>query len=130
MTMVIEIRGIRRDPMLRLRIARQLRAALERLQLRPVTAQATFFDDNGPKGGLAIRCGLTARLPYRPALRVEQTAATQRTAFDGAFAAFERRLGRYRERDRDSRRHPKKYFVAKRLLEGGGPPRARASGRT
>jgi hypothetical protein len=81
MTMVIEIRGIRRDPALRARVEKQVQAALERLQLKPITAQATFFDDNGPKGGLAIRCALTARLPYRPALRVEQTEATQRTAF-------------------------------------------------
>ena len=115
--MVIEIRGIRRDPALRARVEKQVQAALERLQLKPITAQATFFDDNGPKGGLAIRCALTARLPYRPALRVEQTEATQRTAFDGAFAALERQLECYRERDRDSRRRPKKYFVAKRVLE-------------
>ncbi len=120
--MVIEIRGVRRDPALRARVEKQVQAALERLQLKPITAQATFFDDNGPKGGLAIRCALTARLPYRPALRVEQTEATQRAAFDGAFAALERRLERYRERDRDSRRHPKKYFVAKRLLESRAAP--------
>jgi ribosome-associated translation inhibitor RaiA len=122
LTMIIEIRGIRRDPALRARVKKQVQAALERLQLKPITAQATFFDDNGPKGGLAIRCALTARLPYRPALRVEQTEATQRTAFDGAFAALERRLERYRERDRDSRRHPKKYFAAKRLLESRAAP--------
>jgi ribosome-associated translation inhibitor RaiA len=125
--MTIEIRGIRRDPALRARVEKQILAALEQLQLKPVAAQATFFDDNGPKGGLAIRCALTARLPYRPALRVERTAATQRTAFDGAFAAFERRLERYRERDRDSRRHPKKYFVAKRLLEGEAAPGVKRS---
>lgn len=120
--MTIEIRGIRRDPALQARVERHIRAALERLRLAPVTVRATFFDDNGPKGGLAIRCALTVRLPYRPALRVERTAATQRPAFDGAFAALERRLERYRERDRDSRRHPKKYFVAKRLLESEAAP--------
>ena len=115
--MTMEIRGIRRDPALRARVEKQVQSALERLRLKPITAQATFFDDNGPKGGLAIRCALTARLPYRPTLRVECTAATQRTAFDGAFTALERRLERYRERARDSRRRPKKYFVAKRLIE-------------
>ncbi|HET8575642.1 MAG TPA: HPF/RaiA family ribosome-associated protein [Methylomirabilota bacterium] len=125
--MVIEIRGIRRDPALRARVAKQIQVALERLQLKPITAQATFFDDNGPKGGLAIRCALTARLPYRPAIRVERTAADQRTAFDGAFAVLERRLERYRERDRDSRRHPKKYFVARRLVESRPGARAEHS---
>jgi hypothetical protein len=46
-------------------------------------------------------------------------AESRRLAFDGAFAALERQLERYRERARDSQRHPKKYFVAKRLLAGG-----------
>jgi hypothetical protein len=66
-------------------------------------------------------------LPYRPALRVEHTAETARLAFDGGFGALERRLERYREREREGGRHPKKYFVAKRLTEGL-PAAARASG--
>jgi ribosome-associated translation inhibitor RaiA len=49
---------------------------------------------------------------------VEHTATTSRLAFDGAFAALEPRLERYRERQRESRRHPKKYYAAKRLLTG------------
>jgi ribosome-associated translation inhibitor RaiA len=52
-------------------------------------------------------------------------AETPRLAFDGALKAFERRLERYRERDRDSRRRPKKYWVAKRLTEGASAPRTR-----
>jgi len=43
--------------------------------------------------------------------------------FDASFKSLERQLERYRERDRDSRRHPKKYYVAKRLLQGEGAPR-------
>jgi hypothetical protein len=35
------------------------------------------------------------------------------------MAALERQLERYRERARENRRHPKKYFVAKRLLMDG-----------
>jgi ribosome-associated translation inhibitor RaiA len=86
------------------------------LKVKPVGAGVTFFDDNGPKGGVAMRCALTARVPYRPTLRVEKTAQTRRAAFDEAVKALDRQLDRYRERDRDSRRHPKKYFVAKRLI--------------
>lgn len=77
--------------------------------------EARFVDDNGPKGG-GIRCALTLRLPYRPALRVEQTAMTARLAFDGAIATLERQLERHGERQRERRRRPKKYYVAKRLL--------------
>ncbi len=123
----VDIGGIEREPALRARIARQVGAALGLLTGRPVAAQVVFFDDNGPKGGRAIRCALTVRLPYRPTIRVERTAETSRLAFDAGFAVLERQLERYRERDRDSRRYPKKYFAAKRLLAGeAAPPPKRA----
>ncbi|HET7874378.1 MAG TPA: HPF/RaiA family ribosome-associated protein [Methylomirabilota bacterium] len=115
--MTIEINGINRDAALRTRVMRQIRAALDLLTVSPVRVQAVFVDDNGPKGG-GIRCAFTVRVPYKPFIRVERTAETPRLAFDQAFAALERRLERYRERDRDAKRHPKKYFVAKRLLTG------------
>jgi ribosome-associated translation inhibitor RaiA len=117
----IEISGLRGAAALRARIGERVTAALEPIKLEPVSAHVAFFDDNGPKGG-GIRCAFTVRLPYRPALRVEHTAETPRLAFDGGFSALERLLERYRERERDSRRHPKKYFVAKQLTEG--PPAA------
>jgi len=114
-TSTIQIGGIGRDP-LHGRATRLMTEALAKLAVGPVKGQARFFDDNGPKGGPAIRCALTVRLPFRPSIRVERTAETPRLAFDGAFAALERQLKRYRERDRDSKRHPKKYFAAGRLL--------------
>jgi hypothetical protein len=49
---------------------------------------------------------------------VEHLAETPRLAFDAGFSALERLLERYRERQRDSGRRPKKYFAAKRLTEG------------
>jgi ribosome-associated translation inhibitor RaiA len=74
-----------------------------------------------------MRCALTVRLPFRPCIRVERSAVTPRLAFDGAFAVLERQLERYRERDRDSKRHPKKYFAARRALaDETSPPRKRA----
>jgi ribosome-associated translation inhibitor RaiA len=113
----VEISGLRGAAALRARIGERMTAALDPIKLEPMSAQIAFFDDNGPKGG-GIRCALTVRLPYRPALRVEHTAETPRLAFDGGFGALERLLERYREREREGRRHPKKYFVAKRLTEG------------
>ena len=117
--MVIDILGVERDTALRARVAKVVGAALEPIKLAPIRAKVTFFDDNGPKGGRGMRCAMDVRLPYRPAIRVEQVAETTRLAFDGAFGALERQLERYRERDRDIKRRPKKYFVAKRLLAGG-----------
>jgi ribosome-associated translation inhibitor RaiA len=123
--MAVEIRGLSRDPALRARVARRLSAALAPLRVKPVAARVIFSDENGPKGGIAIRCALMVRLPYRPTIRVEDTAATARLAFDGSFAALERRVARYRIRARDLSRRPKKYFVAKRLLATGLRPASR-----
>ena len=116
----IEISGLR-DSALRTRISGRLSAALAPVQVKPLAAQVAFFDDNGPKGGRAVRCALTVRVPYRPTVRVEHVAETPRLAFDASFKSLELQLERYRERDRDSRRHPKKYFAAKRLLESETP---------
>lgn len=122
----IRISGIERDP-LRSRAATLMTEALARLTVGPVKGQVAFFDDNGPKGGRAMRCALTVRLPFRPSIRVERSAVTPRLAFDAAFAVLERELERYRERDRDSKRHPKKYFAARRAVAAEpSPPRKRA----
>ena len=122
----IKITGLERDP-LRGRATRLMTEALAKLTVGPVKGQAAFFDDNGPKGGRAMRCALTVRLPFRPSIRVERSAVTPRLAFDAAFAVIERQLERYRERDRDNKRHPKKYFAARRALAGEtSPPRKRA----
>jgi len=122
----IKITGLERDP-LRGRATRLMTEALAKLTVGPVKGQAAFFDDNGPKGGRAMRCALTVRLPFRPSIRVERSAVTPRLAFDAAFAVVERQLERYRERDRDNKRHPKKYFAARRALAGEtSPPRKRA----
>lgn len=117
--MKVDIQGLERDPMLRGRVGRLVGAALETIKAAPIRARVTFFDDDGPKGGLALRCAVDLRVPYRPAIHIEHVAATPRLAFDGVMVALERQLERYRERARENRRHPKKYFVAKRLLMDG-----------
>ncbi len=118
--MTINIRGIPNDLALRSRVASEMSAAL--LRVKPVAAQVAFFDENGPKGGVSIRCALTVRLPRWPTLRVEQVGETARLAFDGGLAMLKRQIERHSERARDQRRRPKKYYAAKRLLTGGEPP--------
>jgi ribosome-associated translation inhibitor RaiA len=104
------------DAALRRRATAAVRQALARLAVQPITAQVTFVDDNGPKGGRAARCAVTVRLPHRPPLRVEKVAETPRRAFDAVLAVLRRDLEQSRERQRDRQRRPKKYFAAKRLL--------------
>ena len=121
----IKITGLQRNP-LRGRVSRLMTEALEKLAVAPVQGEASFFDDNGPKGGRAMRCALTVRVPFRPSIRVERSDVTPRLAFDAAFAVLERQLERYRERDRDNKRHPKKYFAA-RTVAGGSARRPNRS---
>ncbi|HEV8675682.1 MAG TPA: HPF/RaiA family ribosome-associated protein [Methylomirabilota bacterium] len=131
--MVLEIRGFPRDQALRAHVAAQLAAITRPLRVKPVAAEVGFVDENGPKGGIAIRCSVTVRLPRRPALHVEHLAETPRLAFDQTMARLERRLLEDRGRERERRRRPKKYYTAKRLLEPSaegasakpGPPRRR-----
>ena len=111
----IEMTGVDPGRVVAALARRRLAAALGRLTVTPVRARIVFFDDDGPKGGPAVRCALTIRLPYRPLVRVEEAAGAPRQAFDGAFASLERQLERYRERQRESRRRPKKYYAARRL---------------
>lgn len=108
--MAIEIQG------LNTRDRARMNRALQLLPVTPTWARVAFIDDNGPKGGRALRCAMTVRLPRRPTIRVEHSSTTVRLAFDGALARLERRLERVREIQREGQRHPKKYYAAKRLL--------------
>jgi ribosome-associated translation inhibitor RaiA len=118
---MIDIHGIPNSSQLRTRITKQLEKALAPLQAKPVSARVTFSDENGPRGGLGMRCALTVRVPRRPVMRVVQQAATPWRAFDESFATLERQLAKYRERRAERPRRPKKYYVAKRLLAEGLP---------
>lgn len=106
------ITGMNGDSALYARVIEHMQRHLDRLGVRPVSGRAAFTDEDGPKGGRAIRCALTITVPYRPSIHAEQTALDQRRAFDGAMASLARELARYRRRDRDEKRHPKKYFAA------------------
>ncbi|HEY7248927.1 MAG TPA: HPF/RaiA family ribosome-associated protein [Methylomirabilota bacterium] len=124
------ISGIDDDQALRARVAKLMAGMLAKLTVRPLRSEAVFVDDNGPKGGRALRCALTVRVPHRPNIRVERSDATPRLAFDAAFAILERQLEQYRERDRENKRHPKKYFAAARAVSterSRSPRRARGA---
>lgn len=112
----IEFRGAEAGPALRARVVAGMADVLAALLLEPTTTRVVFTDENGPKGGEAIRCALEVRLPRRPAVRVEDVASTPRLAFEAGLTKLERRLRRIRESTRESKRRPKKYFVARRML--------------
>jgi ribosome-associated translation inhibitor RaiA len=113
---MIQITGMAIDSALRVRVENEMNAALARIRATPVSAQAAFVDENGPKGGRDIRCALTVHLPRHPAIHVEHAAENARLAFDVAFDALDRQLHELFDRVRELRRRPKKYFAAKRLL--------------
>ena len=115
-TFKIEFLDVGESRAIRPRVAAQLRTIVELLPVTPTSARATFTDENGPRGGNAIRCALEIRLPRRAALHVEDVAGTPRLALDGALAKLERQLDRVLDTTREMRRRPKKYYVARRAL--------------
>jgi hypothetical protein len=96
--MFIEITGLREADDRRSRAERLLHDVLERR--RVVAARVAFFDDDGPRGGIAIRCALTVTPLRGPTIRVEHTARTPSAAFNGGVAILKRRLKRRAERTR------------------------------
>jgi hypothetical protein len=117
MTARLEARGLPPGDTARLRADRRVAAALAMLPPHFSPARLVFTDDNGPKGGPAIRCALTVGVPRRGRLHVEARATTWRLALDGAVSRLQRRLERTREIARDSRRRPKKYYAAARAVQ-------------
>lgn len=113
----IEMRGLRVYPRLHAHIVTRMTGVLAQRQIRAIRARVTFSDEDGPRGGVGIRCALTVRLPGRPTIRVEHQARTYRQAFEGAFETLKRQLKRTTRRQWQSQRHPKKRFVTERLLE-------------
>jgi ribosome-associated translation inhibitor RaiA len=120
MSLVIE--GLGDDRALRTLIAGKITSTLARLQVVATVVRVQFSDENGAKGGVDIRCSVTLHVPHRPELHADTVAADPRLAFEQAFAALERQIERDRERGRVERRRPKKYYLAKRLLEPGASP--------
>jgi ribosome-associated translation inhibitor RaiA len=128
--MSVVIEGLGEDRALRTLIAGKVTNTLERLQVAATGVRVQFSDENGSKGGIDIRCSLTIDVPHRPELHADTVAADARLAFEQAFAALERQIERDRERGRAERRHPKKYYLAKRLLEPEASPDATAESTT
>lgn len=90
--------------------------ALRRVLVQPASARVAFTDVNGPKGGADVRCTVLVSLPGQPPISITRAGTTPRLAFDASYDRATRQLERGRARWQDSRRHPKKYYVAKRLL--------------
>jgi len=122
--MTIVIDGIGHDPEFRALVETKLQETVDSHGVTPLSARVGFVDENGPKGGVASRCTIVLDVPRWPAIAVHHVAESPRLGFDQALAALAEQVQRRVERARDSRRRPKKYFVAKRLLttEGETPP--------
>lgn len=115
--MQIDIEGKLGRPIPREHVRARLADVLDRPGIRPVRTRVTFTDVNGPKGGDDVRCALLLELPRQPSIRIARRGTTPRRAFDEAYDRLVRRLEERLERGRDLRRRPKKYYVARRLLE-------------
>jgi hypothetical protein len=115
--MTIRIRGIGTESEFRARVLGEVQSMLSKTRVQPTTATIVFTDVNGPKGGVAIRCAVTAELPRQATLRVAPLAATAPLAFAKALKALARGLSGAPDRRRALSRRPKKYYLAKRMME-------------
>jgi hypothetical protein len=95
----------------------QVQSVLARARVKPTTTTIIFTDQNGPKGGMAIRCAVTAAVPRQATVRIAPLAATAPLAFAKAMKALERSLSGVPDQRRALSRRPKKYYLAKRMLE-------------
>ena len=112
---VIIIEGIH-DAALATRVYRRISDTVERVYPPPTRAKVIFADENGPKGGVGIRCTILSDMPRRREVSVTELGDTTELAWDAAYEAFDGSITRDRGRRRDLVRRPKKYFLAKRLL--------------
>jgi hypothetical protein len=108
----------------RVRVLERVQAALVPLRDGARRCRVAFIDDNGPKGGVAIRCTIDVRISHWPAIHVEGVAISQQLALHLALNRLKRRINHALAASRATSRHPKKYFVAARML-AGGPREAR-----
>ena len=122
--MRVIIEGLGEDRALRTLVNGKISASLGRLHVLATTARVQFTNETGAKGGPTARCSITVDLPRRPELHADVTAQSLRLAFEQGFAMLERQVERDRERSRAERRRPKKYYLAKRLLEPGASSEA------
>ena len=110
--MLTAITGLRGQRRLRVEVVKQLNSLLARRRLTPVSLRAAFFDDDGPRGGVSIRCALSMRPRRGPTIRVEHAARTYGAAFKGAFAILKRRVKRHVQRRRRRARYPRRRNAA------------------
>jgi hypothetical protein len=115
----MEIIGIPLGAAGRLRVAARTANALKPAAKAVRDCRVTFTDENGPKGGMDIRCTIDVRLVRRAAIHVAGRGTSAALAFREAVERVHQRLDRVIGAGRDSARHPKKYFAAVRAsMEG------------
>ena len=114
---VILVEGIHHSPAFVDKVRARIAQALKRVNPTPTGAKIIFADENGPKGGPGLRCTIVHDMPKRRDFSVSEFGETYEVAFDAAYAALESSVSRDRKRRRALVRRPKKYFLAKRLLE-------------
>jgi hypothetical protein len=113
--MLITINGLRERDRFRVEVAEQTRRMLERRGGSPRAVRVAFFDDDGARGGVAIRCALTVTPARGPGIRVEHTARTYSAAFKGALSVLTRTMKRRVQRQRRRKRYPRPRPAARRL---------------
>ena len=116
----MEIIGIPRTTAVGIRVATRTRAALRSAGHAVRECRVAFTDENGPKGGVDIRCIIDVGLARCAELHVAGRATSPALAFREAMRRLRQRLDRVIGANRDLARRPKKYFAAIRASGHAG----------
>jgi hypothetical protein len=115
----IEIVGVRsKTTTARLRVVARTESTLAPAAGAVRRCRVTFRDENGPKGGVAVRCTIDVRLTRRAPIHVDGRGTSAALALREALRRLHGRIDRTVGASRTSARHPKKYFAAARAAAG------------
>ncbi len=106
MRLNVRCRGVGEAAEIREHVRRRLGFALARFEGRLTSADVVVTDENGPKGGPAIRCDISVRGDRGGEIRASDGAADPLEAVDMAAGRIARAVARALERRRDPHSGP------------------------
>jgi len=93
----------------------------EKIVLEPTVIEIMLADVRGPQKGLDKVVHLTATLPGRKnPEHIEELASGFHEAVDLVFERFKKFISRWKEKNKEGARYPRKYYFAEKIEKESG----------